>query len=91
MLLTEEELVETALLRYAQQTATKWGAERFAFEFERREREERWLRAARSNSFRAPTPTDEADVPEPAVLSGLVDAAVQERVVEAGRAELDLD
>jgi hypothetical protein len=91
MALTEEELVETALLRYAQQAATKWGAERFASEFERREREEQWLRAARSKSFRAPSPTDEADVPEPAVLSGLVDAAVQERVVETGRAELDLD
>jgi hypothetical protein len=91
MLLTEEERVETALLRYAQQAATKWGAERFASEFKRREQEERWLLAARSNSFRAPSHTDQADLQEPAVLSGLVDAAVQERVVEAGRTELDLD
>lgn len=91
MLRTEEERVETALLRYAQQAATKWGAERFASEFARREQEERWLRAARSNSFRAPSPTDEADVPGPATLSGLVDAAVQERVVGSGREELGLN
>jgi hypothetical protein len=91
MLRTEEERVETALLRYAQQAATKWGAERFASEFARREQEERWLRAARSNSFRAPSPTDEADVPEPTMLSGLVDAAVQERVVGPGGEELGLN
>ena len=89
MLLTEEEIVETALLRYAQQAATKWGAERFAFEFERREQEERWLRAAKSNTFRAPT--DEEDAPEPPMLSGLVDAAVQERVVGLERESLGLN
>ena len=85
MLLTEEELVETALLRYAQQAATKWGAKRFALEFERREQEERWLRAADSNTSRAPGPTDDVDTAEPPMLSGLVDAAVQERVVGSDR------
>jgi hypothetical protein len=91
MLLTEEELVETALLRYAQQAATKWGAERFAFEFERREQEERWLRAAKSNTFRAPGSTDEEDGSEPPMLSGLVDATVQEHVVGSDREALSLD
>lgn len=90
MLLTEEERVETALLRYAQQAATKWGAERFAFEFERREQEERWLRAAKSNTLCAPGPTDE-DAQEPPILSGLVDAAVQERVVGSDREALGLN
>jgi hypothetical protein len=91
MLLTEEELVETALLRYAQRAATRWGAERFALEFERREQEERWLQAASSKSSRAPSPTDEPDPQEPAMLSGLVDAAVQERVVGSGREEWGLN
>jgi hypothetical protein len=90
VLLTEEELVETALLRYAQQVATKWGAERFAFEFERREQEERWLRAAKSNTFRAPRSTDD-DPPEPPMLSGLVDAAVQERAVGSDPEALGLN
>jgi hypothetical protein len=64
---TEEELVETALLRWAQEKATKWGAARFAAEFERREREERWLQAARSNTFRAPGSLDVDDVPGDAI------------------------
>jgi hypothetical protein len=89
MLLTEEELVETALLRYAQQVATRWGAERFAAEFARRDQEERWLVAARSNTFRAPAHT--AGQEAPAVLSGLVDAAVQESVVGSDREELGLN
>ena len=88
MLLTEEELVETALLRYAQQAATKWGAERFAAEFERRNHEERWLRAAGSNTFRAPSPGDVEDAPGAA---GLVDAAVQERVVGSEHEGLGLN
>jgi hypothetical protein len=91
MLLTEEELVETALLRYAQQAATKWGAERFAFEFERREQEERWLLAANSNTLHAPSSTDEDDAKESPMLSGLVDAAVQERVVGSDREALRLN
>ena len=93
MLLTEEELVETALLRYAQQAATRWGAERFAAEFARRDLEERWLVAAKSNTFRAPThmQAHEAPAPAPAMLSGLVDAAVQEIVVSSDREELGLN
>jgi hypothetical protein len=64
---TEDELVETALLRWAQEKATKWGAARFAAEFERREQEERWLRAARSNTSRAPGSTGSNDVPPNAI------------------------
>jgi hypothetical protein len=60
---TEDELVETALLRWAQEKATRWGAARFAAEFERREREERWLQAARSNTSRAPGPLAVDDAP----------------------------
>jgi hypothetical protein len=89
VLLSEEELVETALLKYAQQAATKWGADRFAAEFERRDLEERWLVAARSQT----TPysgTMEADAPKPAMMSGPVDAAAQESVVGSDRDELAL-
>src|ERR671918_1086896 len=91
MLLTEEELVEHALLRYAQKAATRWGAERFAAEFEQRDREERWQEAARSMTSRAPSFT-EADQPSaPAMLSGLVDASVQEHVVGSDRVEPGLN
>lgn len=81
MLLSEEEIVETALLRYAQQAATKWGAARFAAEFERRDREERWLKAAQTGTFRYPSMTDGEGAPGPTVRSALVDAAVEEHVV----------
>lgn len=91
MLLSEEERVETALLRYAQQEATRWGAERFAAEFRRRDQEERWLRAAESNTFQAPGPTDSEDAPGPAMLSGPVDACVQERVIGSDGAKLRLN
>jgi hypothetical protein len=83
----EEELVETALLRYAQQKATKWGADRFAAEFHRRDLEERWLVASRSGT----TPySDAAGGPPtpPSVLSGPVDAAAQDNVVAFDRAEI---
>lgn len=90
MLLTEEELVEAALLRYAQQAATKWGAVRFAAEFERRDHEERWVIAARSNTFRAPNATPVEPAYGPSLKSQLVDAAVQENVVGSETAELVL-
>lgn len=75
---TEEELVEIALFRYAQQRATKWGAERFAAEYARRELEERWLEAARSNTtpYGTASPADAAGSP-----TGPVDASAQEHVV----------
>lgn len=82
-MLAEEELDEIALLRYAQQRATKWGAERFAAEFQRRELEERWLEAARSSTTPyGPPPT--ADAPTP-TLSGPVDASAQEVVIGSDR------
>ena len=89
MLLSEEELVETALLRYAQQEATRWGADRFAAEFKRRDLEERWLEAARSH-VSPYTPTDATDRPITATLSGPVDAAAQESVLGSDRDELPL-
>lgn len=83
----EEELVETALLRYAQQKATKWGADRFAAEFHRRDLEERWLVAARSGTTPYSGPADGA-VSSPSALSGPVDAAAQDNVVVFDRAEI---
>ena len=77
-MLTEEELVETALLRYAQKRATEWGADRFAAEFRRRDLEERWVDAARTNT----TPYTPLEVTEPTALSGPVDASAQSLVVE---------
>ena len=85
-MLTEEELVETALLRYAQQKAAKWGADRFRAEFHRRDLEERWQVAARTGT----TPyTDPADATtEPATgMSGPVEAGAQEHAVGFDRTE----
>jgi hypothetical protein len=84
--LTEEELTETALLRYAQQRATKWGADRFAAEFHRRDLEERWLVAARSGTTPYAAPSDEV-APSHTGLSGPVEAGAQENAVGAYRAE----
>jgi hypothetical protein len=84
--LTEAELVDTALLRYAQQRATKWGAERFAAEFQRRDLEERWLVAARSGTTPYTAPAD-AMTPSHTGLLGPVEAGAQENAVGSDRAE----
>ena len=85
-MLTEEELTETALLRYAQQRATKWGADRFAAEFHRRDLEERWLVAARSGTTPYTGPADEM-TPSHTGLSGPVEAGAQENAVGSDRTE----
>jgi hypothetical protein len=85
VLVSEEELVEIALLKYAQQEATKWGAERFAAEFERRDLEERWLEAARSHTSPYAHAAIAAEAPPPDMLSGPVDAAAQDHVVGSDR------
>jgi hypothetical protein len=84
--LTEEELTETALLRYAQQRATKWGADRFAAEFHRRDLEERWLVAARSGTTPYAAPADEM-TPSHTGLSGPVEAGAQANAVGSDRTE----
>jgi hypothetical protein len=84
--LTEEDLVETALLRYAQQRATKWGVERFRAEFHRRDLEERWQVAARSGT----TPYNDsigATVLSETGMSGPVEAGAQDNVVGPDRTE----
>jgi hypothetical protein len=81
--LTEEDLVETALLRYAQQRATEWGADRFAAEFRRRDLEERWLEAARTNT--TPYTPDATVSTTPSMLSGPVDSSAQEHAIETER------
>ena len=86
---TDEEL-ETALLAYAHQRATRWGAERFAAEFERRDEEERRLTGTGAAPYRYPWEPDEVAPPPSSVLSGLVDAAVQEQVIRSDPSELDL-
>jgi hypothetical protein len=78
--LTEEELVETALLRYAQQRATKWGADRFRAEFHRRDLEERWLVAARTGTTPYTSPADATPMTETG-LSGPVEAGAQENAL----------
>ncbi len=85
-MLTEEELVETALLRYAQQRATRWGAHRFAAEFHRRDLEERWLVASRSGTTPYTALADATILSQPG-LSGPVEAGAQENVVGSGRTE----
>jgi hypothetical protein len=76
---TEEELVETALLRYAQQRAIKWGADRFAAEFHRRDLEERWLVAARTGT--TPYTPDDETTQAGAGLSGPVESGARENAV----------
>jgi hypothetical protein len=88
MVVTEEELVEAALLKYAQQRATKWGADRFAAEFKRRDLEERWLEASRSHTTPYTQPTAAPETRLADALSGPVDATAQGQVVGADRAEL---
>jgi hypothetical protein len=83
----EDELDALALLRDAQQRAAKWGAERFAEEFRKRELHERWLEAERFGT----TPYAQADEQEPATpgdaLSGPVDATAHDRLVGVDRSE----
>ena len=81
-MLTEEELVETALLRYAQQRAIKWGADRFAAEFHRRDLEERWLVASRAGTTPY-TPLADETPPSHTGLSGPVESGAQEHAVDA--------
>jgi len=79
--------VEAALLRYAQERATTWGSDRFASEFQRRDLQERWMEAAGSHT----TPYSPTTGPAPSeMLSGPVDAAVQDVVVGADRGALRL-
>jgi len=85
-----DEELEAALLAYAHREATRWGTERFAAEFERRDEEERQLTGAGSPPYRYPWEPDEVAPPPSSVLSGLVDAAVQEQVIRADPSELDL-
>ena len=85
-----DEVLEKALLAYAHQQATRWGAERFAAEFERRDEEERRLTGTGAQPYRYPWEPDEVPPPPSSILSGLVDAAVQEQVIRSDPAELDL-
>jgi hypothetical protein len=90
MLLSEDDGVEEALLRYAQQEAAQWGAGRFAAEFDRRDEEERRLKDAEAGIFfRYPGMTYPGDAPPPEMMSGPVDQAVHDRVVEAVAGESD--
>jgi hypothetical protein len=74
----EEELVDAALLRYAQRAAARWGAERFRAELQRRELEERWLEASRTNS--TPYTPVEAST-GPTVPVGPVDASATDHAI----------
>ena len=67
------------MLRYAQQRAAEWGAERFAAEFARRELEERWLEAAGRGT--TPYTPEQEDATAPGMPSGPVDASAHDVVV----------
>jgi hypothetical protein len=81
----EGDRIDGAVLRDAQGLATRWGSDRFAAEFARRELEERWLEAeqTRTSPYAQATPADPG-------FSGPVDAAVQDAVVGIDRAPLRL-
>lgn len=76
----EGEHLDAALLRYAQEQATTWGAERFATEFRRRELEERWIEAASAHT--TPYSPDVA-APQPDAFTGPVEAGVQDATIGA--------
>jgi hypothetical protein len=84
----EEELVEAALMRYAQRAASRWGAERFRRELERRDLEERWIEASRTNSTPY-TPVEEST--GPTVPVGPVDVWAQEAAVGPVAPELTFE
>ena len=88
MSVIEEEAFDSRLVSDGQKEAGKWGAERFAAEFRRRDQEERWLDAAGTGVF--PGSSTVPDGPGWDFLSGPVDASVSERVVDPGRKELKL-
>lgn len=84
----EDDGVEAALLTYARMKASRWGAERFAAEFRRRDEEEqRQLRAEAAE--RSMLRTGRRPIRRPMMLTGLVDASVEDRVIgaEPGRLE----
>ncbi len=84
----EDDGVEAALLTYARMKASRWGAERFAAEFRRRDEEEqRQLRAEAAE--RSMLRTGPRPIRRPMMLTGLVDASVEDRVIgaEPGRLE----
>ena len=88
MLTSSEEGFDAFLIRDAQSEAARWGADRFAAEFERRDEEERRLKDAEAGIFfRYPGMTYPGDEPEPDMLSGPVDQSVLHRVVETAAAE----
>jgi hypothetical protein len=76
------------MVKDAQSEAARWGADRFAEEFERRDEEERRLRDAEAGIFfRYPGVSYPGDEPTPDMLSGPVDQSVHHRVVETVTAE----
>ncbi|HUL84662.1 MAG TPA: hypothetical protein VLX89_03985, partial [Actinomycetota bacterium] len=78
----EDDGVEAALLTYARMKASRWGAERFAAEFRRRDEEEqRQLRAEAAQ--RSMLRTGPRPIRRPMMLTGLVDASVEDRVIGA--------
>ncbi len=84
----EDDGIEAALLTYARKKASRWGAERFAAEFRRRDEEEqRQLRAEAAE--RSMLRTGPRPIRRPMMLTGLVDASVEDRVIgaEPGRLE----
>ena len=82
--------MEVSLLRYAQQEATRWGAERFAAEFKRRDEEERRLDDPEPHTFIYRLMTGAEDTSGSTSTDGLVDEAVRERVVGSERDEVEL-
>jgi hypothetical protein len=87
MLVSEEDQVEVALLRYAQQEAARWGAARFRAEFERRDEEERRLLEAEARNYGLPSvlPAQE----RPTQAPELIDESVRQHAVPGLHVESD--
>ena len=92
MALSEEELVEASLLRYAQQAAARKGAAWFAAEMERRDFEERRRNDPTPHTLLYRVMTGQEDeAPRASAFEGPVDEAVGERTATAEGPELALE
>ena len=91
MELTGDELVEAGLLAYAHKEAARWGAERFAAEFRRRNEEEQRHRSSEERTFGyAAEPDAEGLSGLGAVTNGPVASAVSERAIGSDPRTMDL-
>jgi hypothetical protein len=91
MELMGDELVEAGLLAYAHREASKWGAERFAAEFRRRNEEEQRHRSSEERTFGYQAEPDADGLTGlGSVTNGPVASAVSEQAIGSDPRTMDL-